>query len=78
MTADRSADTIAAIATAPGRSALSIVRMSGVRALEIGRGVVTPWPDEPRRATLARITGRSGELLDEAGGGSEYELQRLQ
>ena len=58
-------DTIAAIATAPGRAALGIVRMSGPRAQEIARQVVAPWPDEPRRVTLARIAG-DDEVLDEA------------
>ena len=65
MTDARLDDTIVATATAPGRAALAIVRMSGPRALEIGRGAIAPWPDEPRRATLARITGAAGEPLDE-------------
>lgn len=65
MTADRLHETIAAIATAPGRGALSIVRMSGPRALEIARAVSSPFPAEPRHATLARIHGSDGELLDE-------------
>ena len=43
---DSADDTIAAIATAPGRAALAIVRMSGPRALEIGRQLIDPWPDE--------------------------------
>lgn len=66
MTVDRHDDTIAAIATAPGRAALGIVRMSGPRAQEIARQMVTPWPDGPRRVTLARITGADDDVLDEA------------
>jgi tRNA modification GTPase len=66
VTADRLTDTIAAIATAPGRAALSIVRMSGPRALDIARGISTPWPPEARRASLARISDTNGELLDES------------
>lgn len=66
MNGDRLDDTIVAIATPPGRAALGIVRMSGSRAQEIARQLVAPWPDEPRRATLARITGDAGEVLDAA------------
>ncbi len=65
MSARAADDVIVAIATAPGRGALAIVRLSGTSALEIGRRLVTPWPDEPRRATLARVRDRSGELIDE-------------
>jgi tRNA modification GTPase len=58
-------DTIVAMATAPGRAALAIVRMSGPRSLEIGRLHVRPWPDKPRQATLSRVYDANGELLDE-------------
>ena len=66
MIADRLNDTIAAIATAPGRAALSIVRVSGPRALEIARDVASSWPAEPRYASLTRLHGAEGELLDES------------
>lgn len=65
MTAAPSHDTIVAIATPPGRGALAIVRMSGAHALQIGRTHVRPWPEEPRRATLARVYDAAGEMLDE-------------
>jgi tRNA modification GTPase len=39
--------------------------MSGPRALEIARAASSAWPGEPRHATLARIHGADGELLDE-------------
>ncbi len=60
-------DTIVALATAPGRSAISVVRLSGAGALEIASRVVTPWPLEPRRTTLCRITdiGKS-RIVDQA------------
>jgi tRNA modification GTPase TrmE len=48
-------DTIVALATAPGRGAISVVRMSGMQALAIAGKVVDPWPIEPRRVTLCRI-----------------------
>jgi tRNA modification GTPase len=65
VTADRSADTIVAIATAPGRSALAIVRMSGPDAIEIGKTHVRPWPRAARQATLSRAYDAADELLDE-------------
>jgi tRNA modification GTPase len=62
----RAADeTIVAIATAPGRGALAIVRLSGTRALEIGRELIRPWPSDARLATLARVSDRAGVVLDE-------------
>ena len=65
MTARTSDDTIVAIATAPGRGALAIVRLSGPRSLEIGERLVRPWPREARHALLARVYGDGDTLLDE-------------
>lgn len=60
-------DTIAALATPPGRGAISVVRISGPAALEIASRIVHPWPVEPRRSTLCRITdGRRSRVLDQA------------
>jgi tRNA modification GTPase len=60
-------DTIAAIATAPGRGAIAVVRVSGADAHAIARRVVSPWPDAERVATLARCRNpRTGERLDQA------------
>jgi tRNA modification GTPase len=62
-----SGDTIVAVATPPGRGALAIVRMSGPRALEIAGRHLTPWPIEPRTATLCGVHSDSDErLLDQA------------
>ncbi|MGH7677265.1 MAG: tRNA uridine-5-carboxymethylaminomethyl(34) synthesis GTPase MnmE, partial [Gemmatimonadaceae bacterium] len=65
MTALKQDDTIVAIATAPGRAALAIVRMSGPKALEIGARLTEPWPTGARHAALARIKDMSGAVLDE-------------
>ena len=60
-------DTIVALATAPGRGAISIVRMSGRDALTIASKVVHPWPLEPRYSSLCRITdGARTQVLDQA------------
>ncbi|HYV98785.1 MAG TPA: tRNA uridine-5-carboxymethylaminomethyl(34) synthesis GTPase MnmE [Gemmatimonadaceae bacterium] len=49
------AGTIAAIATPHGRGALALVRLTGPDAFAIARRCMTPWPLEPRRATLVTI-----------------------
>ena len=60
-------DTIAAIATAPGRAAIALVRMSGAAAEQIARRIVRPWPTPPRVATLAAIRDPdSGSVVDRA------------
>jgi tRNA modification GTPase len=60
-------DTIAALATPPGRGAIAVVRMSGRNAHEIAGRIVTPWPTEARRATLCRIfSPEHGHVLDQA------------
>jgi len=48
-------DTIVALSTPPGRSAIAIVRLSGPDALAIARKIVTTWPLEPRRAVLSQL-----------------------
>jgi tRNA modification GTPase len=58
--------TIAAIATAPGRGALAIVRLSGPDVSTIAERLVRPFPREPRYATRARVVDPSdGTLLDD-------------
>jgi tRNA modification GTPase len=59
-------DTIAAIATAPGRAAIAIVRISGSRAFSIALTCVVPWPLQPRTATLVHIRTPDGEVVDKA------------
>ena len=49
-------DTIAAMATPPGRSALAVVRMSGPRAHEIASRLLDPWRDMPGASYRARLT----------------------
>jgi tRNA modification GTPase len=60
-------ETIAALATPPGRGAISIVRVSGPDALAIAARVARlPRPLRPRVATLAQIFAPDGARLDEA------------
>lgn len=60
-------DSIAAVATPPGRGAISVVRLSGPGAFDIAGRIVDPWPLTPRRATLCRIRhSPEGSVLDQA------------
>lgn len=49
-------DTIAAVATPAGRSALAVVRMSGPRAHEIAGRLLDPWRSTPGASYRARLT----------------------
>jgi tRNA modification GTPase len=48
-------DTIVAIATASGRAAIGVVRLSGPRSHAIAKRCLTAWPEEPRSARLADV-----------------------
>lgn len=48
-------DTIVALSTAPGRSAIAIVRLCGPAAFAVAERLVTPWPIQARRAVLCRV-----------------------
>jgi tRNA modification GTPase len=61
-----STDTIAAIATPPGKGAIAIVRVSGPRVPELARRLVrTKSPLRARVATRATILDEHAERLDE-------------
>lgn len=57
-------DTIAAVATAPGRAAIGIVRISGPLARGIAERIVRE-PLSPRRAVHARFSDEQGRPMDE-------------
>lgn len=57
-------DTIAAVATPPGRGGIGVVRVSGVKAPQIALGVLGELPP-PRHATLCTARDRHGDKLDE-------------
>src|ERR671924_131303 len=63
------ADTIVAIATPPGEGGVGIVRLSGPRALEVGRALVRParrttWPSH-RLIYGHVVDGACGRRVDE-------------
>ena len=61
-------DTIVAVATSPGRSAIGIVRLSGPESLEILRGLVNDYSytPKPKHLSLKQIVRATGEPLDSA------------
>lgn len=56
-------DTIAAIATPPGRGGIGVVRVSGARVISIAQQLLGDLP-EPRRAALRIFRDAQGEMLD--------------
>jgi tRNA modification GTPase len=57
-------DTIAAVATAPGRAAIGVVRLSGPAAIRIGEAI-TGKALAPRTVTYAKFCGAGGSVVDE-------------
>lgn len=57
-------DTIAAIATAPGRGGIGVVRVSGPRAQDIALAILGREP-APRRAHLCDFKEAGGEVIDQ-------------
>jgi len=57
-------DTIVALGTATGRSAIAVTRISGPRAFELASVLVSPWPIDARRVTLCRICDESKQTID--------------
>ncbi len=60
-------ETIAAIATAPGRGAVAIVRLSGPAAASVAAQCVRPWPVRPREATRATVHAPGDGVLADDG-----------
>ncbi|MCS6785770.1 MAG: tRNA uridine-5-carboxymethylaminomethyl(34) synthesis GTPase MnmE, partial [Thiobacillaceae bacterium] len=58
------ADLIAAIATAPGRGGIGVVRLSGPDVGAVVQGVIGR-PLKPRHATFCRFRDAQGEVIDE-------------
>jgi len=58
-------DTIFALATAPGRAAVAVIRISGPDAGAALRAL-SGRPSRPRRAAMRRLCASDGEALDEA------------
>ena len=64
MPASRHADTITAIATAPGRGGIGVVRVSGADLLDFAERLTGKRPPA-RRATMADFRAADGEAIDQ-------------
>lgn len=64
MTLKSPQDTIAAIATAPGKGGIGVVRVSGLRALEIAEQI-TGFTPAPRQAKYAKFRDVQQDVIDE-------------
>jgi tRNA modification GTPase len=58
-------DTIFAVASGAGRAAVAVLRLSGAEAGRLVRALAGRLP-APRRASLRRLRGASGDVLDQA------------
>lgn len=58
-------DTIVAIATAPGRGGVGVIRLSGPQALPIAQTLCGEKAWQPRTAYFCRFRNGQGEVLDE-------------
>lgn len=58
-------DTIAAIATAPGRGGIGVVRVSGSLAPQIAKAILGGELPPPRIATFKDFVGTDGDILDQ-------------
>ena len=63
MGGDGSADTIAAIATAPGRGGVGVIRVSGSNLLPFALALAGKTP-APRQATVAKFLAADGNVID--------------
>ena len=57
-------ETIAAVATPPGRGGVGVIRISGSKAPSIARGLLGYLP-QPRYASLSKFRAADGSILDE-------------
>jgi tRNA modification GTPase len=60
----RQGEAIVAVASAPGRGAIALIRLSGANAFQIGAQHVRPWPTEARAATHCHVFDGDVELDD--------------
>jgi tRNA modification GTPase len=64
---DANTDTIVAVSTAIGRSAIAVVRLSGADAHTLAKRCLSRWPSMPRTAVLAEVRDPdSGAAIEQA------------
>ncbi|MGH9143382.1 MAG: tRNA uridine-5-carboxymethylaminomethyl(34) synthesis GTPase MnmE [Vicinamibacterales bacterium] len=71
-------DTIVAIATAPGRGGIGVVRLSGPDALTVARTIISrQQPLQPRRATFSKVRLPDVARESDSGGASTAEIDQV-
>ena len=58
-------DTIYALSTPPGNSAIAVIRISGERSLDIIRSMSTSMPTRPNYSSLNTLKTKKGEVIDQ-------------
>ncbi|PPR45035.1 MAG: tRNA modification GTPase MnmE [Alphaproteobacteria bacterium MarineAlpha5_Bin8] len=58
-------DTIYAVSTAPGKSAISVVRVSGKKAYESVKKISKSMPKKPNHSKLNKIIEKNGDTIDQ-------------
>ena len=59
-------DSIVALATPPGRSALAVIRLSGRQALSVAGRILRPWPITPRQVAFCHAHDpEDGSVIDQ-------------
>ena len=62
---NKTKDTIFAVATPPGKSAIAVVRISGNQAFKAIKNISKSMPTEPNKATLNKLIDIKGKTIDQ-------------
>ena len=58
-------DTIYALSTPPGKSAIAVVRISGSKAFNYINKMSTSMPTAPNKSTLNKLITHTGDIIDQ-------------
>jgi len=58
-------DTIYALSTPPGKSAIAVIRISGKKAFDYVNKISTSMPKEPNKASLNTLITNNGDIIDQ-------------
>ena len=58
-------DTIYALSTPPGKSAIAVVRISGSKALDYIKKISSSMPTKPNTSTLNKLITKTGDVIDQ-------------
>ena len=58
-------DTIYALSTPPGKSAIAVVRISGNKAFDYIKKISSSMPTKPNISTLNKLITHTGDVIDQ-------------